>query len=340
MGQASMLSKKLSICLVLALISTLAMVPITFSQSLFLAVTVTSEKSTYHYRQLVNIYGNVTFEDSLVEEGLVALQLQNPYSTTLAVRTVPANMTPSQSWTVEITSFLSTDSNGDPKNTFKKKTFAYFKTSIKNNNMLGSQTVLLAITLCDIDSTPFQIHWLKMSINPGANHTELVGLYIDEWVSTGTATAYANVHTDFPSNGGYPYSPEKSATFTITSTSGSASASTSPTLQPRQNSYNSYEATIRLPPQAPLGNYTITASAYYKGFKDAFDTATFNREYEMLGDIIFDRSIDIYDVVVVVSAYGSRGGNPKWNPEADLEANGEIDIYDVVIVTGKYGTTY
>jgi len=65
-----MLTKKLILCLALVLISTFAIVPKTFSQSLFLAVTVTTEKSEYHYRQLVNIYGNVTFEGELVEEGL------------------------------------------------------------------------------------------------------------------------------------------------------------------------------------------------------------------------------------------------------------------------------
>jgi hypothetical protein len=51
--------------------------------------------------------------------------------------------------------------------------------------------------------------------------------------------------------------------------------------------------------------------------------------------------INIYDVVAVAGAYGSRGTaipDPNWFAGADLAAPyGYINIYDVVTVTGKYG---
>ncbi|MCW3987950.1 MAG: hypothetical protein NWE87_06505 [Candidatus Bathyarchaeota archaeon] len=347
-----MQAKKVSACLILALVSTLIMAPTTLSQSIFLKVTVTTEQSAYHYRQLVRIYGNVTYEDALVEEGLVGLQVQAPNDRIIALRTVPANATPSDPWTIEITSFMSTDSNGNPKDTFEKDSWAWFKVSIRNNNSFGNNTVLLTITLCDVDSTPFQLHWLATVINAQATLTEMVRLLVGaydggDWVSTGGATAYANVYTDWPLNDGYPYSPEKSANFTITSGSGLSSLSTNSATQADENGYNSYEAAIRLPPRTPLGTCTIIASAYYNGHKDAFNTTTFDREYEMLGDIIFNHKIDIYDIVAVASAYATQGGSPLWNPEADVtsannpeHADGKVNLYDVVLVSGKYGTTY
>lgn len=155
------------------------------------------------------------------------------------------------------------------------------------------------------------------------------------------------MYTDWPLNDGYPYSPEKSANFTITSGSGLSSLSTNSALPTSDNGHNSYEAAIRLPPRTPLGTCTIIASAYYNGHKDALDTTTFDREYEMLGDIVFNRKIDIFDVVILAAAYGTQGGDILWNPEADISsastfehADGKVNIYDVVLVSGRYGTEY
>lgn len=301
--------------------------------SLPLVVNVRTEKSTYHYRQMVTVYGNVTLEGDLVEDGLVAIQILNPNNVTLALRTVPANTTPSENWTVEITSFTSTDAGGNPKTQFNRNSFAYFKTRIKNNDLFLEKTVLLTITLCDIDSTPIKFHWLISAINPGATHEELVGLWIEDWVSFGNATAYASICTDWPKDEGYPYAPEKNTVFSIVTTQNQPS-------QTPINGYASYQAAFRLPPQAPLGTYTIRVSAYYRGYKDAYNIGLFYRQYELLGDIVYDRKIDIFDVVKASIAYGSQGGEPKWDPEADLDPNGSIDIFDVVIVTSKYGTTY
>lgn len=298
-----------------------------------LVLNLRTDKTSYHYRQMVSIYGNVTFDGSLVEEGLVAIQLENPANNTLALRTVPANETPSDNWTVEITSFLSTDAGGNPKTIFNRNSFAYFRADMRNNNIFSNRTVLFTITLCDSDSTPFQIHWLTTTINPGQTHEVLVALYIDDWVSTGNATAYASVCTDWPKNGGYPYAPGRRVNFGIVTTSVTP-------YQPPEVGNSSYRADIRLPPGAQLGTYSITVSAYYKGNKDAFNFRTFTRQYELLGDIVYNRKINIYDIVKATIAYNSQGGDPLWNPEADLNPNGKIDIFDIVIVTAKYGTEY
>ena len=283
---------------------------------------------------MVTVYGNLTYNGDLVEDGLVGIQILDPINTTLALRTVPANAIPSESWTVEITSFFTVaDSGGTPKTVFNRNAWAYFQTSIRNNQIFSEKTVLFTITLCDSDSTPFSLHWWITSINAGATHEEIVSLWIDDWVSFGNATAYANVYTDWPSSGGYPYAPEKNASFGIVTTQ-------STPFEPPTVGSASYQASLRLPPQALLGTYTVRVSAYYRGSTDALNIGLFYRQYQLLGDVIFDRKIDIFDVVAVSIAYGSQGGDLYWTPESDLNPDGEIDIFDVVIVTSKYGTTY
>jgi hypothetical protein len=343
--KARMNYKQLGAHMLIVLFILLAVAPITLSQPQ-LAITVATEKHDYHYRQLVKIYGNVTYQGALVADGLVAIQTTFPHSLEghNVTRTVPANATPTEDWVIEVTSIITTDSNGNPQTTFSNGGYAWFEVNIKNNADFGNKTVLYTLTLCDSDSTPFKFHWVRLIISAGANFTERVRLDLNgydggTWVSTGSAKAYANVYTNFPSMGGYPYSPEKSATFTITSTSMQTTTAKTTDTQ-TASSYNSYHAAIRIPPNVPLGTYNITVSAYYRGFKDTYTTVTFDREYEMRGDVIFNHKIDIFDIVAVATAYGKKGGLPRWNPEADLDANGKVDIFDVVKVATNYGKVY
>ncbi|MBS7621639.1 right-handed parallel beta-helix repeat-containing protein, partial [Candidatus Bathyarchaeota archaeon] len=57
------------------------------------------------------------------------------------------------------------------------------------------------------------------------------------------------------------------------------------------------------------------------------------------GDIDGDKDVDIYDVVVIASAYDAKTGQPRYVPNADIDGNGHINIYDVVIATSRYGYT-
>jgi len=335
------LKKKFVIFLFLTLIGIAPITNSSFSFASELIVTVTTEKPTYYYRQLVNVYGNVTYNNQLVEEGLVAVQIEDPNNETIALRTVPANAIPSRNWTVEIVSFISCDSNGNPKDTFRKKTNAYFKASVRNNAVSGSRRVILTITLYDSDSSPFNKHFLTIpELPPGTTWTELVSLYIDEWVSTGSAVACANAYTDWPKNEGYAYCPEKSAVFTITETTTTSTTASPSESFPLESGTGIFQAAFRLPPETPLGTYRVSVGAYYKGWK-AFGNTTFSHEFKMREDVVFDHKIDIFDVVKVAAGYGSKGGDPDWDPEADIVPSyGKIDIYDVVAVCGKYGTSY
>jgi hypothetical protein len=61
---------------------------------------------------------------------------------------------------------------------------------------------------------------------------------------------------------------------------------------------------------------------------------------KILGDIDGDGVVDIFDIVAITSAYGSREGDSNWNAVADLtQPFGQIDIYDMVTCLSHYGSS-
>jgi hypothetical protein len=59
--------------------------------------------------------------------------------------------------------------------------------------------------------------------------------------------------------------------------------------------------------------------------------------FAVVGDVNGDGKVDIRDVAMVVAAFGSYPGSPKWNPACDLNGDLKIDIRDVAIVCAHFG---
>jgi len=57
-------------------------------------------------------------------------------------------------------------------------------------------------------------------------------------------------------------------------------------------------------------------------------------------DINQDGKVDIYDVAYVAKRFGSREGDPDYDPIADMNEDGIIDIYDVATVAKHFGEVY
>lgn len=327
--------KNLPVYVSLTLIIIALMTNVVFSQIQRLKITVSTDKSSYGYRESVNVYGNVTYDGQTVENGLVGIQIQDPANRTIVLRTVPAGAIPSASWQVEVISIMSCDGSGNPKSTFNRKTFAYFKATVRNN-AISPRNALVSINIYDIDFTPIGIAWEQLVLPPGGQTTFMPAIYIDEWVSTGSALACANAYTDWPKNNGYSHCPEKTVNFNITTTT----AATYPNEPAFQND-GYYEGTFRAPPEEPpySGTYFVAVGAFSAGWK-AFQNTTFTVEYQVPADLDHNHEIEIYDVIKVTSIYEAKSGDPNWNPEIDLKPDGSIGIYDVVKVTGIYGTSY
>lgn len=109
------------------------------------------------------------------------------------------------------------------------------------------------------------------------------------------------------------------------------------------------------PGELPWQTIFEGAGMYYATeFTSDFLTLKRNPHYWMetplLGEVDFVRKpngaykIDIFDIVVAVSAYGSDGtGVPSsdWFPGADLAPPaGTVDIFDIVTIIAKYGREF
>jgi len=94
------------------------------------------------------------------------------------------------------------------------------------------------------------------------------------------------------------------------------------------------------------GNYTIKAVAdTVPDETDTADNTFIDGEIKVMGiggltgDANGDGIVDINDLVIWGSAFGSRPGYPSWNPLADCVPDDLIDIFDAAIIAANYGKT-
>jgi len=57
------------------------------------------------------------------------------------------------------------------------------------------------------------------------------------------------------------------------------------------------------------------------------------------GDINGDGVVNIKDMVIVGAAFGSKPGDPNWDPCADINNDGYVNILDAIIVGINFGAT-
>ena len=57
------------------------------------------------------------------------------------------------------------------------------------------------------------------------------------------------------------------------------------------------------------------------------------------GDINVDGIVDIVDIIIAALAFGSRPGDPNWDPRVDVNCNNLIDICDLVKIAVNFGKT-
>jgi hypothetical protein len=91
------------------------------------------------------------------------------------------------------------------------------------------------------------------------------------------------------------------------------------------------------------GNYTISAYATpLLGETDTADNEFTGRmvRVTIVGDVAPEFGIvDIVDIVYVAIHFGAEGGEPEYEPNADINGDDIIDIVDIVIVAIHFGET-
>lgn len=295
---------------------------------------VQTSKKIYSLTETVHISGELTLGGSPVTDGLVAIQIQRPEEIApLVIRTRSTGSIP-EPWKIRITNFYSCDGQGNPKDSFKRETAAYFWVEYENLDEMISRFVLITINVFDQENQPIGASFIGFSVPPKKTSVYLTPVEIPEEASVGQAVAYANAYTEWPREDGYPYCAEVAVTFTITdggSGAGSSSYGGSTGTTVGMNTPGSYDLSFSLPYKAKLGDYTVYARARY----GASATTTFDFVW-LFTDLDRNGKVDIRDVTIAARAYLSEPGDPRWNPKADLDENGLINIIDISKIARDY----
>jgi len=300
-----------------------------------LNLTITTDKPerrSHYYLEMdpIPIRGNLTFYGNPVADGLVALEVDNPNGRPVVFRTLKTGTAPISGAVVNIMQlFLCDGITGEPipSNSIKKDSrYAYFNVSVEN---LGNEPLSPLITISIYQNLySLGVEWTVGPVSPGHTLSVIFSFVARSFFDVGNATVYASVFSTFPRIGGYPYCEEKSSTFRVVD----GSAPPPPPPSPPSGINGTYSFVFKAPIDARekgfiQGTYTICVSTYY-GPQQVTNSTTI--VVKLCGDVDGDGYVSADDVFTYLSpAYGTKLGNPKYNPACDFDANGFIDADDV-----------
>ncbi|MCW3979936.1 MAG: right-handed parallel beta-helix repeat-containing protein, partial [Candidatus Bathyarchaeota archaeon] len=92
-----------------------------------------------------------------------------------------------------------------------------------------------------------------------------------------------------------------------------------------------------------FGNYTIWISTRISTDEvNMIEDTTYGGGIfvTILGDLDGNRAVDVYDIVILSSSYGTDVNDPEYVYNHDLDNTGEIDIFDLVLAATNYGKTW
>jgi hypothetical protein len=78
-----------------------------------------------------------------------------------------------------------------------------------------------------------------------------------------------------------------------------------------------------VPEQALSSDSTLTSAEFLAGQR-------------LAADLNGNSKVDLGDLVILAQAYGSKMGDPKWNPIADINGDGKIGLVDLTIIAINY----
>jgi len=292
----------------------------------FLVVTLYSSEQEYFLNDEIALFGNLTHQGQKVYDGIVALQIVSPENKTLTIRIASTGPVSQENYPVKITQFYPSDAQGNPRTTpYQKGTFAYLTAYIQNNDLV-EHDLYFAINIYDKYGKPWAVSSSSGKIYPGENKFIMKAYPISFEFPSGTAAAYAVALTGTPKNNGMPHCPEARTTFQV-ETSEITPISTS--------SYQDgdFYLNFTMPKNSLPGNYTVCATSIYQ-----YSTATNHLTFKIqVPDLNNDGTVDIYDLIIVASAYGTSEGDQDWNPAADINGDKTVDIYDLILVASCFG---
>jgi hypothetical protein len=306
--------------------------PIITSESYSLTLIITTTKQHYYLGENVTITGNLTLDNVLIENALVAIEVIDSNNKTIVMRSLPTSPNPTQNWFIEIISVTPCDQWGNPKNSFQLGTLSYFNVTIHNHDIEIHQ-ILISVNVYDSSNTPIGLSLLTSYSYPNITTNLIISVPIPTTATLGTATAYANIYSARPQIGGKSYGPEKSALFQIVS----SSSSSIQTLEEKstQNENGTFTTTFKLAPKGPAGAYIIYATSYtFEGY-EALNTTTFY--VKVPGDVDNNFRVDGADLALLGLAWWATPTDPHWNENCDFDQNERVDGGDLALMGMYWG---
>ncbi len=284
-----------------------------------------TDRGIYNVGDAITITGNVTLNGTPVDDALVAIEIETPNGFTYVIRTVPTGENASGGhWKVIILDLYACDSVGNPKDLFNKGSFVYINLTMENVDVLPHH-VKAAIYIQCSDNTPLMAYYpFAGDMNGDQRISTIFSIPIPSYAPSGEAIIFASLFSDTPKNGGTAYCLEETDTFCIESTTPEA---------PQQPQY--FNIIFKLPrTDVKLGNYEIYARSRYL---TSLATEIISFNVVLLGDLYIDGKIDMRDIGTMASLYGTKEGDPDWNPNADIVEDGLINMRDIQAECGNYG---
>ena len=112
---------------------------------------------------------------------------------------------------VSIVTLQATDQQGNLVSSFERGKMGFVKVIL---NVASSESVLVTVNLFDSELTSLGIGSFKTTLSPGDSEI-LLSFFIPSDASSGTGNIYANVFSDWPSQGGTPLTGESSTTVNL-----------------------------------------------------------------------------------------------------------------------------
>ena len=87
------------------------------------------------------------------------------------------------------------------------------------------------------------------------------------------------------------------------------------------------------------GTYEIVVTVEKEGYEPSQILRTLTVIARLITDVNHDGGVDIVDVAIATSAFGTEPGDSRWNKEADMDGNDKINILDLAKIAVGFGRT-